>query len=88
MLIIEHSRAPHNQGDSGAAARGEHDGGISGGQDFLNVGGSGERPCKMDAKRLAHGHERSVLNSNRSLSRAADELPEHEQSRPSIPRVQ
>ena len=35
-----------------------------------------------------HGHEDSVLTSNQTLSRATDELPEHEQSSPRLARVQ
>ena len=82
------------EGKSDGAARGEHrqhpdhDGGISAGQDFANVDVRGERPRKMDARRVAHGHEESVLSSIQSLSRAADGLLEHEQSGPRLPRVQ
>ena len=48
------------EGKGDAAARGEHrqhpdhDGGILGGEDFVNVGGLGERVREMDARRVAH----------------------------------
>ena len=68
------------KGDAAACAEHgqhpDHDGGISGGQDFANVGGPGERLRLMDARRVAHGHEESVLASNQALSMAADGLPE------------
>ena len=57
-------------------------------QDFANAGELGERLGKMDARRTTHGHEEPVLTSNQTLSRAADELPEHEQSSLGFPREQ
>ena len=83
--------AQTRKGKGDAAARGEygqhpdHDGG---GQASANADGLGERPHKMDVRRLAHGHEESVLASIHALSRAAEELPEHEQSGPRVPEVQ
>ena len=55
-------------------------GGISGGQDFAKVGGPRETLRKMDVRRVAIGQEESVLSLNQALSKAADGLPEHEQS--------
>ena len=50
--------------------------------------GPGERLRKMDAKGTPHGHEASVIASHQTLPRTADDLPKHEQSSSSFPRVQ
>ena len=60
----------------------------SGGQDFANERVRKiERLRQMDVRRVAHGHEESVLTCNQALSMAADKLPEHEQTSPRFPRV-
>ena len=63
----------------------DHDGGISGRQDFANAGGPGERLHKMDAKRTSHGHEESTLASHQTLPKTADDLPKHELSSSRFP---
>ena len=63
------------EGSGDAAAHGEHgqhldhDGGISGRQNYANVGGDPERDyVKWMRERVAHGHEESVLTTKRALS--------------------
>ena len=91
-VVRPSSEAGEGKGD--AAACGEHgkhpdhDGDIFGGQNFASAGGPGEGLRKMDARRIPHGHEESVLASHQTLPRTADDLPKHEQSSSKSPRVQ